>query len=172
MLDFNPRGRSLVSRGRSGALAVVIGEGRLVLLEVETRPGASPSPGDRMRLSGADGPGEARVVGRVEYRRLPRHVQNLVGGIVEQIVRSSEARFVDYVNRAGPVSQRAHALEMIPGVGSTVFRVILDERGRAPFSSYKDIEERTGLRDPAGRLAERMTEEVEGRTRVSLFAQR
>lgn len=172
MLDVNPRGRSTAVRGREGIIVTAIGEDRLTLLEILGEPGSSFSDGERIDI-GREGRTKVQaVLGKVEYGGLSPAAQAGLPGIVEGIVASGEARFVGYVNRAQPLTPRIHALELIPGVGKTYARAIIDERERSPFASYRDIEERVGLKDPVGRIAERIVEEVTGRARTSIFAKR
>ncbi|MCP8314606.1 MAG: DUF655 domain-containing protein, partial [archaeon] len=71
-----------------------------------------------------------------------------------------------------PVTPRLHALELIPGIGKTLMRQILDEREKKPFESFDDIQERIGLRDPAKLIAKRLVEEISGEPRITIFVKK
>ena len=50
--------------------------------------------------------------------------------------------------------------------------VIIKEREKEPFQSYRDIQERTGLKEPIQHLTERIVEEISGDARMNLFVKR
>jgi len=60
-------------------------------------------------------------------------------------------------------------LELIPGVGKTFMRQIVDNRERQPFTSFGDLQQRVGLREPAKLMAKRIVEELSGGSRINLF---
>jgi putative nucleotide binding protein len=49
---------------------------------------------------------------------------------------------------------------------------ILREREKQPFTSFEDLQKRTGLREPSKLVAKRVLEEISGESRVSLFVKR
>ena len=77
------------------------------------------------------------------------------------MVEADEQRFVDFYNDAQPITLRLHQLNLLPGIGKKLRNNILDERKRAPFESFADIEERiSGLHNPKEVLVERIIEEL------------
>jgi len=92
--------------------------------------------------------------------------------VVETLVKNNEKRFVEVFNTLQPVTPRLHALELIPGIGKTFMRQILEERSRRPFTSFEDLQQRTGLREPAKLVSKRIVEEITGGSRISLFIRR
>ncbi|RNJ76016.1 MAG: DUF655 domain-containing protein [Nitrosopumilus sp. B06] len=172
VLDFNPRGKSTTVRGREGIIITAIGEDRLTLLEILGTEGATFEMDERIYI-GKEGRTKVQsVLGKMEYERISAVAQSELPTIVEQIVVCNEQKFVDYMNRAQPLTPRIHALELIPGVGKTYMKTMLDEREREKFASYKDLEERVGFKDPTRHITERIMDEVTGKTRMNIFVKK
>ena len=75
-------------------------------------------------------------------------------------------------NELQPITPRLHALELIPGIGKTFMRQIVNERDKKPFENFADLEKRVGIRDPARLLAKRIVEELSGGSKISIFVHR
>ena len=112
------------------------------------------------------------VLGRLEYNDISPGAQSELTGVVEKIVAQNEQRFIDYLNNAQPLTPRIHALELIPGIGKTYMRTMLDEREKKKFANFKDLQERVGLKEPIKQIAKRILEEITGETRMNLFVRR
>ena len=167
------RGRSHVVRSRGGLLVTVIGENKLALLEVLGEPGAEFHNGERLCIGKTGRTKITSVMGKISYEKLSDAAKDALFGVVTTIVTNNEKRFVEYLNSAGPITPRIHALELIPGIGKTYMNIMIDERERRKFDSYKDLQERVGLNDPAKHIAERIVSEIDGRSRrMSMFAKR
>jgi putative nucleotide binding protein len=92
--------------------------------------------------------------------------------VVEKIISQNEKRFIQYLNNAQPLTPRIHALELIPGIGKTYMKVMLDEREKTPFTDFNDLQNRVGLKEPIKQLTKRIVEEITGETRMNLFVKR
>ncbi|MGB9124895.1 MAG: DUF655 domain-containing protein, partial [Nitrosotalea sp.] len=112
------------------------------------------------------------VLGRLEHEQISSSAQSELNAVVEKIVMQNEKRFVDYLNNAQPLTPRIHALELIPGIGKTYMKTMLEEREKKKFTDFKDLQERVGLKDPAKQIAKRIIEEITGETRMSLFVRK
>jgi putative nucleotide binding protein len=89
---------------------------------------------------------------------------------IEEIVKSREKEYVDFINNAVPITIRKHSLELIPGVGKKHLQELLKEREEKPFENFEDISKRCPfLSDPAKALAERIYNEIEGNTEHRFF---
>lgn len=172
VLDFRVRGRSSTVRGKEGTIVTSIGEDWMTLLEVLGGEGAEFEVGERICIGREGRTKAASVLGKMEYGRISAAAKAELARIVERIVAENERRFVGYINGAEPLTPRVHALELIPGIGKTYLRAMLEERKRAEFEGYADLEERVGFKDPVKRLTERIIDEVTGRSRMNLFAKR
>ena len=92
--------------------------------------------------------------------------------MVDKIVVENEKRFVEYLNNAQPLTPRIHALELIPGIGKTYMKIMLEERETQKFESFDDIQKRVGLKEPIKQITKRIMEEITGQTRMNLFVKR
>ena len=98
--------------------------------------------------------------------------QSELSDIVETIVTTNEAKFVEYLNNARPLTPRTHALELIPGIGKTYMKIMLEEREKQKFESYADLKDRVGFKDPIKHISERIMHELSGESRMNLFVKR
>lgn len=171
VLDFNPRGRSSVT-GREGIIITAIGESRLTLLEVLGTPNSTFEAGEKIFI-GRDGRKKVlSVLGKIDHDSISLSAQNELLDIVEKIVTKDEDRFIEYLNNAGALTPRVHALELIPGIGKTHLTTMLEQRQRKKFESYKDLQERVGLNEPITNLTQRIMDEITGSGRMNLFVKR
>ncbi len=86
------------------------------------------------------------------------------------MVEQREKEFVDFFNKAGPITIRQHSLELLPGVGKKHMFDILDEREKKNFESFKEISERINLMpDPKRVIVDRILEELQGNCKYYLF---
>lgn len=172
VLDFNERGRSFTVRGREGIIVTAIGEDRLTMLEILGVPDSTFEVGERIYI-GKEGRTKVQsVLGKLEYKKISDNAKSELAGVVNKIVTSNEKRFIEYINNAQPLTPRIHALELIPGIGKTYMKQMLDERDKKLFASYDDLQSRVGLKEPIKHIAKRILEEITGETRMNLFVKR
>lgn len=172
VLDFNERGRSSTVRGREGIIVTAIGEDRLTMLEILGVPDSTFEVGERIYI-GKEGRTKVQsVLGKLEYKKISDNAKSELAGVVNKIVTSNEKRFIEYINNAQPLTPRIHALELIPGIGKTYMKQMLDERDKKLFVSYDDLQSRVGLKEPIKHIAKRILEEITGETRMNLFVKR
>lgn len=172
VLDVTARGRSITIRGREGTIVQAVGEERLTLLELLGVPNMTYDPSERVYI-GKDGRDKIlSVLGRLEYNALSASAKNELPLTIEKIVKTTEKRFVDYINTAQPINPRTHSLQLIPGIGKTYLMSILTQRDKKRFENFSDLQTRIGLRDPAKLIAKRIVEEISGEARMNIFVRR
>jgi putative nucleotide binding protein len=172
VLDFVVRGKSTTVRGRDGIIVTALGEERLTILELLAMPNSTFEIGERVYIGKEGRTKILSVLGRLEFTQTSSSAQSELGSVVEKIVTQNEQRFVDYLNNAQPLTPRIHALELIPGIGKTYMKTMLEEREKKKFSDLKDLQERVGLKEPAKQIAKRILEEITGETRMNLFVRK
>ena len=172
VLDYDSKGRSKTVRGREGIIVTAIGEERLTLLEILGSENSIFEVGEKIYIGKEGRTKVESVLGKLDYENISSTAQNEVRGVVESIVTNNEKRFVDYVNNAQPLTPRKHSLELIPGIGKTYLKLILEQISRNKFSDYQDMEERAGLKDPIHQITKRIMEEITGETQFHLFVKR
>lgn len=172
VLDFMPRGKSIVIKGREGPMVQAIGEDRLTLLELLAMDNQDFAPGEKVKIGKEGREKIVSVLGKLTFEELSPEARASLPSVVETLVKQNEAKYVAYFNELQPLTPRLHGLELIPGIGKTFMKEIIELREKQPFTSFDDIQNRVGLRDPAKMIAKRIVEELSGDTRVSLFVKK
>ena len=172
VLDYNSRGKSSTVRGRDGIIITAIGEERLTILEILGIPNSTFEVGEKIYIGKEGRTKVLSVLGKLDYDKISSSAQSELESTVENIVTNNESKFVEYLNNAQPLTPRIHALELIPGIGKTYMKSMLEERDRKKFESYQDLQERVGLKEPVKHIAQRIIDEVSGQSRMNLFVKR
>jgi putative nucleotide binding protein len=151
-------------------VAQVVSEDFLVLLEISPNPVWKPTlhelvqNDDRVKIR--------RVVGRVDYARLTNTAKNELENVVAEIVARNEKKFVDFFNKAYPLTTRQHSLELLPGIGKKHMWEILDRRKEKQFEGYADLQARIKLLpDPKKTVVKRILLELQDADKYYLFVQ-
>jgi len=169
VLDFKLNSESLTIKGKRGTIIQAIGGDYFMLLELLGIPGVNYVILEKLNISKDRREKVLSVLGKLKYENLSSIAKNALPQAVETIVIENEQRFVNFFNTAMPVTPRLNSLELIPGIGKTLMSIILKEKEKKPFTSFKDIEERVGLKEPAKKIAERILEELKGNQQIYLF---
>lgn len=172
VLDFDTRGKSSTVRGRDGIIVTAIGEDHLTLLEVLGIPNSIFEVGEKIFIGKEGRTKILSVLGKMDYDKISSSAQSELETVVENIVTINESKFVDYLNKAQPLTPRIHALELIPGIGKTYMKIMLEEREEKQFESYQDLQERVGFKEPVKHISERIMDEITGQSRMNLFVKR
>lgn len=169
ILDFMPYGNPLdkYTEYRNKPVAQAIGSRFFTLLEVEPYPGVDLSPGEKVELDRESK--IRRIVGRISYEDLTSTAKDNLEEIVRKIVLENEKIFIDFFNKAGPITLKLHTLELLPGIGKKTMKLILDERKKKPFTSFQDLQERVKLSDPVKTIVDRILVELRGEDKYYLF---
>jgi putative nucleotide binding protein len=171
-LDFIARGKSSIIKGREGPLVQALGEERLTLLELLAVENQDFETGEKLRI-GREGRAKIlSVFGKLAYEDLTSEAKSQLLGVCEAIVKNNEARYVAYFNELQPLTPRLHGLELIPGIGKTFMKTIIELREKQPFTSFDDIQNRVGLREPPKLVAKRIAEELSGASRINIFVKK
>ena len=172
VLDFTALGKSKTVRGREGVIVTALGEERLTLLEILGVEDSTFEVGEKIYI-GKEGRTKVQsVLGKLDYEMITGSAQSELDNVVKTIVTENEQRFVDYVNNAQPLTPRKHSLELIPGIGKTYLKLIIEQINKQKFVNYEDMEDRAGLKEPVKHLSKRILEEIAGETQFRLFVKR
>lgn len=162
ILDIVPSAR--LERGqhveRGMIVAQMVGWQYFTLLEAAINQSLNPKPGLRLYI-GKDVPRQlVRILRRISYQELTENAKFTLEKVVEEIVKEREAELVEFINTCGPLTPRLHALEALPGIGKKISMRLIEERSKAPFTSFKDIEERAGIQNFDKMIMKRIIEEL------------
>ncbi len=168
VIDFLPYGKS--GEAQREPVVQLLGETQFTLLEATPKPGLTLAVGERVYIGKGDRDKVTHIRGRVQYNQLTNAGQQEAQRIIGDIVRSREAQFVHFLNRAGSVSIRVHALELLPSIGKKHLQAIVAEREKKPFESFADVNARV---HNLGRVDEifvqRIISELRGDEKYFLF---
>lgn len=172
VLDFLPNGYPMDTRPSHMKTPIVqaLGREHFVLLELVTKKDVNLQPHDEVYIGEGKRDHIHHINGRLPYSKLTTTARAELDFSVKEIIVQNEKRFVDFFNRAQPLSTRMHSIELIPGVGKKRMWEILDERKVKPFETFEDLKKRVKLLpDPANALAKRVLLELSGTEKHRLF---
>ena len=144
----------------------------MTLLEILANENADFETGEKVAIGKENRSKIVSVLGKLNYNELTDESQSELQSILEKMIKDNEARYLSYFNELQPITPRLHALELIPGIGKTFMKQIVNEREKKPFENFNDLEKRVGIRDPARLLAKRIVEELSGGSKISIFIHR
>ncbi|MFT4309781.1 MAG: DUF655 domain-containing protein [Candidatus Woesearchaeota archaeon] len=170
ILDYLPNGYPLASQYRNRAIAQTIGTKYYTLLEISPKKDAALSLGETVYIGPDERPKVELIVGRMPYSKLTATAKSELDHVLKEIVNNEEQRFVDFFNRAGPLSMRMHSIELIPGIGKKVMWDIINARDEKPFESFEDMYERIlHLPDLSTAMVKRIVDELQSKDKHRLF---
>jgi putative nucleotide binding protein len=168
VLDFLPHGKP--SDRKAEPIAQVVGERFFNLLELVVKEGVSLKTGSRVYI-GEDKREEVKYIrSRIGYNELTNFAKSELESVVKDIMSKDEKKFVEFFNRAGPITTRLHSLELLPGIGKKHMWGIIKERKKKQFENFDDLRQRVEmLPDPKKIIVRRVLDELEGKDRYRLF---
>ena len=110
------------------------------------------------------------IKGRIPADKLTSTARNELRHVIEEIVKNKEKQFIEFFNKAQPLSMRRHQLELLPGLGKKHMWEIINARKAKPFESFEDLKKRVNLLpDPMNLVVKRILSEVEGKEKYNIF---
>ena len=171
VLDFLPHGYPFEQGTMKSPIAQAPGLNHLSILELIPKKDVFLQPQEEVYI------GEGRrneihhIKGKIAVEKLTSTAANELQHAIEKVVNVKEQMFVDFFNKAQPLSMRMHQLELLPGLGKKHMWEIIEARKAAPFQSFDDIKARVKLMpDPKQIVIKRVLSEIEGKEKYRLFA--
>jgi putative nucleotide binding protein len=169
VLDFLPSGK-MGGTYKTEPIVQLIGESYFTLLEATAIKNISFSIRERLYIGKELYRQKiSHIIGRIKYKDLTSIAKTELPIVLEEIVTKQEARFIEFFNRASPITPRMHSLELLPGIGKKYMWNILETRERKVFTSFQDMKERTELHDPVKVVVKRVLEELFGTSKYRIF---
>ncbi|MGC8516611.1 MAG: DUF655 domain-containing protein [Candidatus Acidifodinimicrobium sp.] len=110
------------------------------------------------------------IISRIPLSKVGEKGRELLNEILDKKIVEDEKRFVDIINRLGPINVKLHSLELIPGIGSKTFQKVISERTKSPFTGYDDINKRVELQfDIRRSIRERIISELNEADKYRIF---
>jgi putative nucleotide binding protein len=174
ILDFLPNGYPFDNRPihKKTPVAQAIGATRFALLELVPKKDVFLRPLDRIYIGEGKRDHIHHILGRLTLDKLTGTARNELQFVINDIISKDEKMFVDFFNKAQPLSTRMHQLELLPGVGKKHMWQIIEERKSQEFANFDDIKKRVKLLpDPKKTVIRRILSELEGKEKYNLFVE-
>jgi len=175
ILDFLPNGYPFDTRPmhQKTPIAQALGEEHFTLLELVPKKGVFLQPYDEVYIGEGKREKIHHIIGKLPIERLTATAKSELEFVVKDMVKKNEKKFVDFFNKAQPLTTRMHQLELIPGLGKKHMWEILEARKEKPFESFPDLKKRVKLMpDPEKAVIKRIISEILGKEKHLIFVER
>ncbi len=172
VLDFLPEGHPSDPRPvhLREPIAQILGDTFFTMLEIVPLKDVAFSPNERVSIARSERDKIERIKRRIGYEDLTAAAKSELQSAVEGLVNDTPERFVEFFNRAVPLTTRFHQLELIPGIGKKLMWGVIEERKKGPFADFADLERRVkGLVNAKSLIAKRIVMELEGADKYRIF---
>ena len=172
VLDFLHNGYSYDERPMymKTPIAQAIGKEHFVLLELVPKKGIHLQPFEEVYIGDGKRDKIHHIIGKMEVSKLTATAKSELEFIIKDIIQKNEKRFIEFFNKAQPLSTRMHQLELLPGLGKKHMWQILESREEKPFESFADLKNRVKLMpDPEKAVVKRILQELEGMEKHKVF---
>ncbi len=151
-------------------IAQALGVTKFALLELVPKKDVHLQPFQRVYVGDDERMEVHHVNGRIGIGKLTQTARSELPHAIKALVEEREPEFVDFFNKAQPLSTRMHALELLPGVGKKQMWEIIEARKDQEFKDFADLKKRVKLlSDPKKLVINRIVREVEGKEKHHLF---
>ncbi|MBT3304341.1 DUF655 domain-containing protein [Candidatus Woesearchaeota archaeon] len=171
VLDFLQNGYHSDSRPShlKSAIAQAIGKTHFMLLELVPKKGVFLQPYEIVYIGEGKRDKIHHIIGKLEMEKLSSTARSELDFVITDVVKQQEAKFVEFFNKAQPLSTRMHQLELLPGLGKKHMWEIIEER-KEPFKDFADIKKRVHLMpDPQKLVVKRILAELSGSEKHKIF---
>jgi len=172
ILDFLPNGYPFDTRPshRKTAIAQAIGKDHFTLLELVPKPDVFLQPYEEVYIGEGKRDKVHHINGKIALDKLTTTARAELDFVIKDVIIKNEARFVEFFNKAQPLTTRMHSLELIPGFGKKHMWEVIERRDEKPFANFKDMRERCRLLpDPEKALTKRVLNELSGTEKHVIF---
>jgi len=148
--------------GAGGGIIHCITEQHLHLIKVRANPGCGIlAPGQKLELPTEVESGKiALVLGKGRYRELPNQAQAAINDVMKEILSENPKSCMEFYNRAGPVSLKFHAFQLLPGIGQKKATQMMKSRVSAGWMTFEEVDEACTI-DSLQLIVERLVEELQ-----------
>src|SRR3989338_9132540 len=174
ILDFLPNGYPLDDRPMymKTPVAQALGKEHFVLLELVPKKGIHLQIYEDVYIGEGKRDKVHHIVGKIPMSKLTETAKSELQFIVHEAIKRNMGRFVEFFNKAQPLSTRMHTLELIPGLGKKHMWEIIAAREEKPFESFEDLKKRVKLMpDPEKAIVRRILMELEGKEKHNIFVE-
>jgi len=171
VLDFLPNGYAFDnSNYRKTPIIQALGKEHFTLLEIVPKKEVFVRPYEEVYIGEGKRDKVHHINGKLSVDKLTQTAKSEVGFVITDMVNKREKEFVNFFNKAQPLSTRMHSLELLSGLGKKHMWEIIEERRGEPFKNFEDIKKRVKLLpEPKKLIIKRILNEVLGKEKHLLF---
>jgi len=174
VLDFLPNGYPFDDRPMYMKTPIVQAMGRehFVLLELAPKKEIHLQPYEEVYIGDGKRDKIHHIIGKLPVSKLTATAKSEMEFVIKDIIQKNEKRFVDFFNKAQPLTTRMHQLELIPGFGKKHMWEVIEQRDEKPFASFEDLKSRVKLiPDPEKAIVKRILQEIQRVEKHYLFVE-
>jgi len=101
-----------------------------------------------------------RIQRKITFLDLTPTSSSTLDLVIGQYVNENEPRFIEFINKSGPITIKRHSLEILPGIGKKLMWEIINNRERPPFTSFDDLHSRVPGFKPVETFTRRIVDEI------------
>ena len=174
VLDFLPNGYPFDKRPshKKTAVAQALGKDHFTLLELVPKKEIFVQPYEEVYIGEGKREKIHHILGKLPLDKLTATAKSELDFVVKDLVKKKEKDFVEFFNKAQPLTTRMHQLELLPGLGKKHMWQILEARRDKDFESFTDIKKRVKLMpDPEKAIIRRIIAEIGGKEKHRIFVE-
>ncbi|MFH0875772.1 MAG: DUF655 domain-containing protein [archaeon] len=175
VLDFLPYGDPFDKTPgyKKMSIAQCIGKNHLALLEAVPKKDIFLKPQEEVYIGDGKRDKIHHVNGKLDPNKLTSTARAEIEFVVTKVIDADPKRFVDFYNKAQPLTTRMHRLELLPGLGKKHMWEIIEQREEKPFETFEEVKHRVKLLpDPKKIIIKRIISEVLGDEKYNLFVEK
>ena len=172
VLDFLPNGYPYDERPMymKTPIAQAVGKEHFVLLELVPKKGIHLRSFEEVYIGDGKRDKIHHIVGKMPISKLTATAKSELEFVIKDIIQKNEKKFIEFFNKAQPLSTRMHQLELLPGLGKKHMWQIIETREEKLFESFSDLKNRVKLMpDPEKTIIKRIVQELEGAEKHKIF---
>ena len=171
VLDYLQHGYPFEEGAMKTPIVQALGITHLTLLELIPKKGIFLQPHQEVYIGEGKRDDIHHIKGRILTSKLTETAKSELQHALDKVVSGDEKKFIEFFNKAQPLTMRMHQLELLPGVGKKNMWEVLEARKSRPFESFDDLKSRVKLLpDPRLAVVKRIISELEGHEKYRIFA--
>lgn len=170
VLDYLEHGYPFETGSLKTPIVQALGTGHLTILELIPKKGIQLQPHQEVYIGEGKREEIHHIKGRIPTNKLTATAKSSLSHAVEELVQKEEQKFVEFFNKAQPLTMRMHQLELLPGFGKKHMWEVLEARKERPFDNFEDLKRRVKLLpDPRTVVVRRILLELDGNEKYNIF---
>ncbi len=170
ILDYLEHGYPFETGAMKTPIAQALGIGHLTLLELVPKRGVFMQPYAEVYIGEGKREEIHHIKGRIPLDKLTTTARAELPHVLEKVIDKDQKRFIEFFNKAQPLTMRMHQLELLPGLGKKHMWEVLEARKEKLFDDFEDLKKRVKLLpNPKQVVVKRILEEMENKDKHKIY---